>query len=482
MNNQELYNKLEKDINLISNKIKDIQNNINSVKNNIEELKKKEKDVPEIYKIKNLINLIGAIFSNEINNKIELINNDIQKREKNIIKNIGKINDIRNNYLNLFHIEAKGKVDQSNYLKSSLIKKAELEEIKDEFKAISNDIEAINNKENNNEIEIYKINKKIEEIKISVLNRIKKNDYSDYLNNLNTKRINISNKINEEISKVEQEEQNSNNLLNKCIQTKKDKANLIENEKNSIIKEISNIQLLLNDYNDKMNMNKENILQIQNKFININEHMEKLNDLDENINKEKDILKGLEMKLLEMEKKIINEPIESYEYRNSIMKNINNCIYENNKNMNEIIKKGLINKEKKTNLLLYLNDIEKNIINNKKNLDDLIDNFLAKQNKINNRNKQDIQFINNRVNTNVKNNDFLEKLYNIEDEIDNISGKLSELIDNIGGGNNQRLENIQKELLEFQKYCDKEIKVIKSSFDGKVNDYNGECSFNSNYS
>ena len=47
-------------------------------------------------------------------------------------------------------------------------------------------------------------------------------------------------------------------------------------------------------------------------------------------------------------------------------------IYENNKNMNEMIKKGLINKNKKNNLLIILNNIEKSIINHNKYYNDSI--------------------------------------------------------------------------------------------------------------
>jgi len=73
------------------------------------------------------------------------------------------------------------------------------------------------------------------------------------------------------------------------------------------------------------------------------------------------------------------------------MKSINDCIFENNKNMNEIIKKGLLNNEKKNNLLININDITNNFLTDKKCLEDLIDNFIDNQKKINKRN---IEYIN----------------------------------------------------------------------------------------
>ena len=255
----------------------------------------------------------------------------------------------------------------------------------------------------------------------------------------------------------------------------------MENEKNKIIEEISNIQILLDDNKEKLFIDQQNILQFEKKFYNIYEHIQKMKNMNDIINKEKNELKDLEIKLLEIEKKIRNEPIENYEYRNSILKNINNCIFENNKNMNQIIKKGLINKEKKNNLLLYLNDIEKNIINNKKYFDDLIDNFIDKQNKLNNRNQNDIKLINKRGNVNEKNGEILEKLYNIEDEIDKISGKFSELIDNAIEGNRKRFQDKQIELIEYEKKIDKEINELKIFIDEKINDYKSGDSNNSNF-
>ena len=480
-NNKEAFNKFEKSINFIKNKIKDIQNDINQSKNIIGQLKKKEEDIPEIFKMKNNIKINKAIISNEINNKIEQIDSNNQKLEENIIKNINKINDINENILPSYEERTKGKENQINNIILLYTKKADIEEKNNEFISIKNEIENLNNKEKKNELDLEKINLQIAKTKSLFKDFINNNEYSDYLNNLDTKKINISNNYNEKIDKIEKEEKNSNNLILEYIQSRKDKENNLQNEINKIIEEISNIQILLDDNKEKIFVDQQNILQFEKKFYNIYENIEKIKNMNDIINKEKNELKDLEIKILEIEKKIRNEPIENFEYRNSILKNINNCIFENNKNMNQIIKKGLINKEKKNNLLLYLNDIEKKILNNKKYFDDLIDNFTDKQNKINNRNQNDIKLINKNGQFDAKNGQILEKLYNIEDEIDKISAKYSEVIDNAIEGNKKRFENKQNELIDYEKNIYKELDDLKLFIDEKINGYKSENSNGSNY-
>ena len=159
------------------------------------------------------------------------------------------------------------------------------------------------------------------------------------------------------------------------------------------------------------------------------------------------------------------------------MKTINNCIFENNKNMNEIIKKGLLNKEKKNNLLIQLNEIEKNIINNIKFYGDLIDNFIEKQNQINNRNKIDIKYAKNIGNFN-NNDDIIEKLYNIEDEIDEINNKLNTIKDKMIK-ETIKIKNKQLELIEFEKKINNEIDDFKIFIDEKINDYKRDNSYKS---
>ena len=480
-NNKEAFNKFEKSINFIKNKIKDIQNDINQSKNIIKKKKKKEEDIPEIFKMKNNIKINKAIISNEINNKIEQIDSNNQKLEENIIKNINKINDINENMLPSYEERTKGKENQINNIILIYTKKADIEEKNNEFISIKNEIENLNNKEKKNELDLEKINLQIAKTKSLFKDHINNIEYSDYLNNLNTKIINISNNYNEKTDKIEKEEKNSNNFILEYIQSRKDKENNLQNELNKIIEEISNIQILLDDNKEKVFVDQQNILQFEKKFYNIYENIEKIKKMNDIINKEKNELKDLEIKILEIEKKIRNEPIENFEYRNSILKNINNCIFENNKNMNQIIKKGLINKEKKNNLLLYLNDIEKKILNNKKYFDDLIDNFTDKQNKINNRNQNDIKLINKNGQFDAKNGQILEKLYNIEDEIDKISGKYSEVIDNAIEGNKKRFENKQNELIEYEKNINKELDDLKIFIDEKINGYKSENSNGSNF-
>ena len=469
LKNQEIYNNSEKKS--LSDDIEKVKALLDFIKKNTYSIKKEENIIQEILNIKNNIKLNKNIIS-ELHNTIEQTDKKNLLLEEKISNNIDKLNDLKNNVLNPIQIETKQNVEKIDNLKDSLIKRSDLEEIKNNIFPLNEDIAKLNLKEKNNEYQSEKLNESIDKLKKDIFNFTKKIEYYNYMNNVNEKMNNIKNDLNEKVNIVEN---NLNNIITNLIEKQNDNLNNnVGNEINKINQEEGNINNVLNKNKNTINSNKQNIELIQNKFIEIDENILKINNINNNMIKEKQDLKDLENKLLEIEKRIKNEPIENIEYRSSLMKSINNCIYENNKSMNEIIKKGLLNREKKTNLFINLNDIEKNIINNKKFLEDLIDNFIETQNKINTRNKEDINLIKGKISQNDYN--ILEKLNNIENEIDLISGKYNDLIDRFQQ-NYQRIQNNQKELIEFQRKTEKEIEDVKLSLDEKINDY----SYNSEY-
>ena len=469
LKNQEIYNNSEKKS--LSDDIEKVKALLDFIKKNTYSIKKEENIIQEILNIKNNIKLNKNIIS-ELHNTIEQTDKKNLLLEEKISNNLDKLNDLKNSVLNPIQIETKQNVEKIDNLKDSLIKRSDLEEIKNNIFPLNEDIAKLNLKEKNNEYQSEKLNESIDKLKKDIFNFTKKIEYYNYMNNVNEKMNNIKNDLNE---KVNIAEKNLNNIITNLIEKQNDNLNNnVGNEINKINQEEGNINNALNENKNIINSNKQNIGLIQNKFIEIDENILKINNINNNMIREKQDLKDLENKLLEIEKRIKNEPIENIEYRSSLMKSINNCIYENNRSMNEIIKKGLLNREKKTNLFINLNDIEKNIINNKKFLEDLIDNFIETQNKINTRNKEDINLIKGRISQNDYN--VLEKLNNIENEIDLISGKYNDLIDRFQQ-NYQRIQNNQKELIEFQRKTEKEIEDVKLSLDEKINDY----SYNSEY-
>ena len=469
LKNQEIYNNSEKKS--LSDDIEKVKALLDFIKKNTYSIRKEENIIQEILNIKNNIKLNKNIIS-ELHNTIEQTDKKNLLLEEKISNNIDKLNDLKNNVLIPIQIETKQNVEKIDNLKDSLIKRSDLEEIKNNIFPLNEDIAKLNLKEKNNEYQSEKLNESIDKLKKDIFNFTKKIEYYNYMNNVNEKMNNIKNDLNE---KVNIAEKNLNNIITNLIEKQNDNLNNnVGNEINKINQEEGNINNALNKNKNTINSNKQNMELIQNKFIEIDENIIKINNINNNMIREKEDLKDLENKLLEIEKRIKNEPIENIEYRSSLMKSINNCIYENNKSMNEIIKKGLLNREKKTNLFINLNDIEKNIINNKKFLEDLIDNFIETQNKINTRNKEDINLIKGKISQNDYN--VLEKLNNIENEIDLISGKYNDLIDRFQQ-NYQRIQNNQKELIEFQRKTEKEIEDVKLSLDEKINDY----SYNSEY-
>ena len=479
IDNQEIFNKYEEKIKLMHDKIKEIENIIQEINIKADNYKAKEVYVSDILKIKSFISENKRIIFNDFNKNLDLINEENQNLEDNIKNNIDIINKYKNYNLR-YQTSSKNIESEINNLKEILFKKSELEEKKEDFILIKDEIKNAINAENINKNKIEQINKKIDNTKKAFLNYIKAIEYSNYSNNLNQKMVNISNNINEKMIELIDKENTSNNLISNFVQNQKEKINNIEKESNNIKKEITNIQLFIDETKKNNIINMENIYKYQNRLSEVHNYFGKINLINDDLNKEKNELKEYNKKLNEIEKKIRNEQNENYECRNSVMKNINNCIYENNKNMNEIIKKGLLTKEKKNNLFIHLNDIERNILNNKKFLEDLIDNFIDNQKNINNRNIEDIKSIKNKANLNKNNDIIFERLINIENEIDIISGKYSLLIDTIGE-NRQKVQSKQNELLNFQKEFNKEIDNVKLYIDERINEYDGGYSNISNF-
>ena len=479
IDNQEIFNKYEEKIKLMHDKIKEIENIIQEINIKADNYKAKEVYVSDILKIKSFISENKRIIFNDFNKNLDLINEENQNLEDNIKNNIDIINKYKNYNLR-YQTSSKNIESEINNLKEILFKKSELEDKKEDFILIKDEIKNAINEENINKNKIEQINKKIDNTKKAFLNYIKAIEYSNYSNNLNQKMVNISNNINEKMIELIDKENTSNKLISNFVQNQKEKINNIEKESNNIKKEITNIQLFIDETKKNNIINMENIYKYQNRLSEVHNYFGKINLINDDLNKEKNELKEYDKKLNEIEKKIRNEQNENYECRNSVMKNINNCIYENNKNMNEIIKKGLLTKEKKNNLFIHLNDIERNILNNKKFLEDLIDNFIDNQKNINNRNIEDIKSIKNKANFNKNNDIIFERLINIENEIDIISGKYSLLIDTIGE-NRQKVQSKQNELLNFQKEFNKEIDNVKLYIDERINEYDGGYSNISNF-
>ena len=479
IDNQEIFNKYEEKIKLMHDKIKEIENIIQEINIKADNYKAKEVYVSDILKIKSFISENKRIIFNDFNKNLDLINEENQNLEDNIKNNIDIINKYKNYNLR-YQTSSKNIESEINNLKEILFKKSELEEKKEDFILIKDEIKNAINAENINKNKIEQINKKIDNTKKAFLNYIKAIEYSNYSNNLNQKMVNISNNINKKMIELIDKENTSNNLISNFVQNQKEKINNIEKESNNIKKEITNIQLFIDETKKNNIINMENIYKYQNRLSEVHNYFGKINLINDDLNKEKNELKEYDKKLNEIEKKIRNEQNENYECRNSVMKNINNCIYENNKNMNEIIKKGLLTKEKKNNLFIHLNDIERNILNNKKFLEDLIDNFIDNQKNINNRNIEDIKSIKNKANFNKNNDIIFERLINIENEIDIISGKYNLLIDTIGE-NRQKVQSKQNELLNFQKEFNKEIDNVKLYIDERINEYDGGYSNISNF-
>ena len=135
-----------------------------------------------------------------------------------------------------------------------------------------------------------------------------------------------------------------------------------------------------------------------------------------------------------------NMILNNLNYQNDLRKSINNYIYENKKQINEINRQNLINKKESKSLIIFLENFEKNIINNKIFLSSKIDNFIKSQNEINKKTKEYFNY-NKKIEDKIK----MEKIKRLKVFKETINKILSRFIsiNDSNKENNLRIKNLQ---------------------------------------
>ena len=383
--NKKLYklNEIKNKINF-DNDLSAIKNSVKKINRNIDEIKKNKLDIQAIYMLKSANNIIKNKIYNDFFIKIKLYLKDNNSLNTKIIENNTRISDFKNSVQNNLQ-KSKNMEDELNKAKMNCLSKEKLESINNFNKDGS-----YNLKQSQTLIK-YKLDNLFENIDISkkslgnFATKIDLNKYiMDFENALNVYKIDFSKKI----DNAEKIKNYYSNLIISNIDSRKDRINKIENGTNLINSELAeNLDLSKKCYESNNTFNQQ--IEIMEKdLLNYNKILEKLAIINNQINcQQKNIIEFFN-KLKDMNNYRKSMILNNLNYQNDLRKSINNYIYENKKQINEINRQNLINKKESKSLIIFLENFEKNIINNKIFLSSKIDNFIKSQNEINKKTKE----------------------------------------------------------------------------------------------
>ena len=448
-NSKDIFETFEFQMNKKLNKLNEIKNKINfdndlsAIKNsvkkinrNIDEIKKNKLDIQAIYMLKSANNIIKNKIYNDFFIKIKLYLKDNNSLNTKIIENNTRISDYKNSVQNNLQ-KSKNIEDELNKAKMNCLSKEKLESINNFNKDGS-----YNLKQSQTLIK-YKLDNLFENIDISkkslgnFATKIDLNKYiMDFENALNVCKIDFSKKI----DNVEKIKNYYSNLIISNIDSRKDRINKIENGTNLINSELAeNLDLSKKCYESNNTFNQQ--IEIMEKdLLNYNKILEKLAIINNQINcQQKNIIEFFN-KLKDMNNYRKNMILNNLNYQNDLRKSINNYIYENKKQINEINRQNLINKKESKSLIIFLENFEKNIINNKIFLSSKIDNFIKSQNEINKKTKEYFNY-NKKIEDKIK----MEKIKRLKVFKETINKILSRFIsiNDSNKENNLRIKNLQ---------------------------------------
>ena len=435
--NKKLYklNEIKNKINF-DNDLSAIKNSVKKINRNIDEIKKNKLDIHTIYMLKSVINIIKNKIYNDFFIKIKLYLKDNNSLNTKIIENNTRISDYKNSVQNNLQ-KSKNIEDELNKAKMNCLSKEKLESINNFNKDGS-----YNLKQSQTLIK-YKLDNLFENIDISkkslgnFATKIDLNKYiMDFNNALNVCKIDFSKKI----DNVEKIKNYYSNLIISNIDSRKDRINKIENGTNLINSELAeNLDLSKKCYESNNTFNQQ--IEIMEKdLLNYNKILEKLAIINNQINcQQKNIIEFFN-KLKDMNNYRKSMILNNLNYQNDLRKSINNYIYENKKQINEINRQNLINKKESKSLIIFLENFEKNIINNKIFLSSKIDNFIKSQNEINKKTKEYFNY-NKKIEDKIK----MEKIKRLKVFKETINKILSRFIsiNDSNKENNLRIKNLQ---------------------------------------
>ena len=442
------------EINIIKNSIKNIDDKMKEIKNN-------KLDIHAIYSLKNLINIIKTKINNEIFIKIKLFskenNNIYRKTIENNLRILEFQNNVKNNLQKSKNIEI-----EINNIRTSSLSNEKLETINNIGK------EDIYNLKQNQSLIKFNLEKIFENI-ISVKNLlddyVKKIDFYKYIDTFGNSLNQINNDFSEKISYVEKYKNYYSKLILSNIDSRKEKINKIENEKNLINSKFLEISDLAKKCNDNNNIFKQQIENMENDLMNYNKIFENFIINNNQVNHHKKVIIEYMNKLNELQNYKKNIIMNNINFQNDFRKSMNNFLYENKKQINEMNRQNLFNKKSAKNLIVYLENFEKSIINNKVFITNKIDRLIKSQNEINKRTKDYFNYNKKIVDKNKI--DKIKKLKTFKNTINKIISRFIYINDN-NKDNNLKIKNLQDLLNKNKLEINEEFENIKIYLNQKL--------------
>ena len=418
-------------------------------------------DIHAIYSLKNLINIIKTKINNEIFIKIKLFskenNNIYRKTIENNLRILEFQNNVKNNLQKSKNIEI-----EINNIRTSSLSNEKLETINIIGK------EDIYNLKQNQSLIKFNLEKIFENI-ISVKNLlddyVKKIDFYKYIDTFGNSLNQINNDFSEKISYVEKYKNYYSKLILSNIDSRKEKINKIENEKNLINPKFLEISNLTTKCNDNNNIFKQQIENMENDLMNYNKIFENFIIINNQVNHHKKVIIEYMNKLNELQNYKKNIIMNNINFQNDFRKSMNNFLYENKKQINEMNRQNLFNKKSAKNLIVYLENFEKSIINNKVFITNKIDRLIKSQNEINKRTKDYFNYNKKIVDKNKI--DKIKKLKTFKNTINKIISRFIYINDN-NKDNNLKIKNLQDLLNKNKLDINEEFENIKIYLNQKL--------------
>ena len=442
-------------------KIKKLKDIINSTYKNTYELKKNKDYIPDIIKLKSIINKIIYRMENSIFNQIKLSLKENNELLQEIITNHNNLSNFRNNVQNNL-MKSKKIETKINKVKMSSFSKNEFEN----FNSFTTEkIYNLNQSKTLTNYEYEKLSEYIDKTKKLILNYITKKDFYNYVDNVEKMRKDIEIDLYNKIIPVEEFKNCISNLLKINIRSRKNIINKIENEKNNINSRFNEIKNSIKKEEDSNNKYKQNLIIMEKDLDNYNLILKKISFINNKTNQQKEEINEFNNKLNEIDNFMKNLILNNITYQSNFRKSINKYIYENKKQENEFNRKNILIIKETNNLKLYLNNYEKNVITNKKSLINQIDNFIKSQHEINKRIEEYFKY-NNKINK--KNRiDTIKKLKEFKNIINKIISRFIRINDK-NNDNKQKITNLQKLLNKRKIEINEEFDNIKIYLNDKL--------------
>ena len=467
---KDIDNKLDK-INYIKNKlfefneIKKLKDSIKYINQHLEKMKENKIYLDSINILKTNINKIQNKIECGLVNQLKLSskeNNEIFQKTLNHLNKILNLKDKTNKTLQDFKFNEKDIID----LRTSCLSKNDSEIINN---IIIKKIYNLNENQSLFKYELEKLEEYIFKTKSKLSEFLNKLDFYKNIKNIAKKIQDIKDNFTKEIKILYENKNFFTNLISSNIKLRKQEINKLKNEKNIINSNLSLIHSLIKKNINNNNNYKRNIIEIEQNLISHNIIIEKYNLINIKFTHQKEEIKEFNNKLFQIENKIENVILNNIDYENMLRKSINNYNFEIKKRLNEMTGQILLNKKTNNNLIIYLNNLEKNIINHKKLLLNKIQILINNLTEINKRNKEYFTYNNKLINKNKI--EIIKKLNSYKDNLDKVIEKYMNINED-NKSTKQKIQNLQELLNKNREEINEGFKQIKIYLKNRIINYN----------